>query len=152
MKGYTARLRVDISEDSKFASCYICVIKGEYGSHLEWPFRGTFIVSIKNHLESGKDYSRQLSSENGAQPSSNGETMFGERTFIQFSELLALDQPCLYLISLVSLVVLCILLTGTGRGLALQSTLDQVGFHVIAPCFLCSTLSRVVSRLGQVSK
>ena len=51
MKGYTARLRVDISEDSKFASCYICVIKGEYGSHLEWPFRGTFIVSIKNHLE-----------------------------------------------------------------------------------------------------
>ena len=98
--GYTARLRVDLNsaaEDSKFASCYICVTAGEYDIHLEWPFRGTFTVSILNHSESGNDYSRQLSSENGTQPSSNGETIFGEGNFIQFSELLALDRRSLYL-------------------------------------------------------
>ena len=83
--GYTARLRVDLSsaaEDSKFVSCYICVTAGEYDIHLEWPFRGTFTVSILNHSESGKDYSRQLSSENGTQPSKNNEIIFGERNFI----------------------------------------------------------------------
>ena len=98
--GYTARLRVDLNsaaEDSKFASCYICVTAGEYETHLELPFRGTFTVSILNHSESGKDYSRQLSSENGRQPSSNGETIFGERNFIELSELSALDKRSLYL-------------------------------------------------------
>ena len=98
--GYTARLRVDLNnaaEDSKFASCYICVTAGEYDIHLEWPFRGIFTVSILNHSESGNDYSRQISSENGTQPSSNGETIFGERNFIRFSELLALDRQSLYL-------------------------------------------------------
>ena len=98
--GYTARLRVDLSsaaEDSKFVSCYICVTAGEYDIHLEWPFRGTFTVSILNHSESGKDYSRQLSSENGTQPSKNNEIIFGERNFITVLELLALDRQSLYL-------------------------------------------------------
>ena len=98
--GYTARLRVDLSsaaEDSKFASCYICVTAGEYETHLEWPFSGNFTVSILNHSESGKDYSRQLSSENGTPPSKNNETIFGEKNFIKFLELLALDRQSLYL-------------------------------------------------------
>ena len=98
--GYAACLRVDLNsavEDSKFFSCYICVTAGEYDIHLEWPFRGTFTVSILNHLESGNDYSRQFSTENGTQSSSNCETIFGERNFVQFSELLAQERQSLYL-------------------------------------------------------
>ena len=101
MMGYTACLRVEFNgaddDDSKSVSCYICVTAGEYDTHLEWPFRGAFTVSILNHSESGQDYIRQLSSENETQPSSNGETIFGEKSFIQFSELLALDRRSLYL-------------------------------------------------------
>ena len=98
--GYTARLRIDLNgtdDDSKFASCYICVTAGEYDTHLEWPFRGTFTVSILNHWESGKDYTRQLSSENGTQLSKNNEMIFGEKDFIKFLELLALDKQSIYL-------------------------------------------------------
>ena len=100
MMGYTACLRVEFDgadEDNKFVSCYICVTTGKYIEYLEWPFRGTFTVSILNHSESGKYYIRQLSSENGTQPRSNGETIFGDKNFIQFSELLALDRRSLYL-------------------------------------------------------
>ena len=97
--GYTACLRVDINgtgADSKFVSCYICVTKGEHGAHLEWPFKGTFTVSILNHSKSGKDYSRQLSSENGAQPSKINEVIFGENDFVAFSTLLA-DKQSIFL-------------------------------------------------------
>ena len=100
MMGYTACLRVEFNgpdEDNKFVSCYICVTTGKYIEYLESPFRGTFTVSILNHSESGKDYIRQLSSENGTQPRSNGETILGNKSFIQFSELLALDRRSLYL-------------------------------------------------------
>ena len=100
MMGYTACLRVEFNgpdEDNKFVSCYICVTTGKYSEYLESPFKGTFTVSILNHSESGKDYIRQLSSENGTQPSSNGETIFGDKSFIQFSELIALDKKSLYL-------------------------------------------------------
>ena len=98
--GYTARLQVYINnetEDSKFVSCHICVTAGEYDTHLESPFRGTFTVSILNHSESGKDYIRQLSSEDETQVGKNDETILGEKNFIQFSELLALDRKSLYL-------------------------------------------------------
>ena len=97
MMGYTACLRVEFNgtdDDSKFVSCYICVTTGKYIEYLESPFRGTFSVSILNHSESGQDYIRQLSSENG---SSNGETIFGDKSFIQISELLALGRRSLYL-------------------------------------------------------
>ena len=97
--GYTACLRVDFNgtdDDSKFVSCYICVTAGEYDTHLEWPFRGTFTVSILNHSESGKDYIRQLSSQNRIL-NKNNEMIFGEENFIQNLELLALDRKSIYL-------------------------------------------------------
>ena len=97
--GYTAQLRVDFNgtdDDSKFVSCYICVTAGEYDTHLEWPFRGTFTVSILNHSESGKDYIRQFSSENRIL-NKNNEMIFGEENFIQNLEVLALDRKSIYL-------------------------------------------------------
>ena len=97
-KGYTAFLRVDFnSATTGFVSCYISVTAGKHGTDLEWPFSGIFTVSILNHSESGKDYTKEISSENEKLPSKNTENIFGERNFIQFSELLALDRQSLYL-------------------------------------------------------
>ena len=95
--GYTARLRVDINgtagAESKFVSCYICVMKEEC-PHLEWPFKGTFTVSILNHSESGKDYIRQFSSENGTTLlGKEKEIIFGKNDFVAFSTLLSNKQP-----------------------------------------------------------
>ena len=93
---YNARLRVDLNgaagADSKFASCYICFIGEECDTR---PFRGTFTVSILNHSENGKDYSRQLSSEKGAQ--SISKLIIGEKEFIEISDLLAQNKQSLYL-------------------------------------------------------
>ena len=99
--GYTARLRVDINgagEDSKFASCYICVTAGEYAPYLEWPFKGTFTVSILDQSkDGGKDYSKYLTSLSDSQPSKKNEVIIGEKEFMLFKKLLEyLKSNCLF--------------------------------------------------------
>ena len=96
--GYTARLRVTLgAEDSIFVSCYICLVKGEYDTHLGWPFKGTFTITLLNHSETGRDYSKQVVTDNAPQPTEAMETVIGYREFIPLAELMANTHDRKYL-------------------------------------------------------
>ena len=86
--GYTARLRVAVgTEDIKFVSCYICLVKGEYDTHLWWPFKGTFTITLLNHTVTGEHYSKQVVIDNGRQPTEAMETIIICQEFIPIEDL-----------------------------------------------------------------
>ena len=55
MGGYKMCLRVDANGDGDgkgtHVSVYTCLMRGEFDSHLKWPFRGTVTIQLVNQLE-----------------------------------------------------------------------------------------------------
>ena len=58
MGGYKMRLRVHANGanfgESTHVSVYTCLMRGEFDSHLKWPFRGTITIQLVNQLENKK--------------------------------------------------------------------------------------------------
>ena len=61
--GYKMCLNIDANGwstgEGTHVSVFICMMKGEFDSHLKWPFKGEITVELVNQKEGGKNYERK---------------------------------------------------------------------------------------------
>ena len=101
--GYKARLRVNLQGCGEgkgtHVSCFICLTPGEHDAHLDWPFRGSFTITLLNQQEKGLgDHSIQVTflaeAEASQRPTTNSNGGLGYNTFISQKKL---DEHTQYL-------------------------------------------------------
>ena len=87
-------------------SVYVCMMKGEFDSHLKWPFRGEITVELVNQKEGGQNYARNFNnidqSHEVFQRVTEGDrakTGWGYDVFISYSDLYKLEEDKEYLVN-----------------------------------------------------
>ena len=57
--GYKMCLQIEtVSSEGTHLGLYVCIMKGEFDSHLKWPFKGVITVELVNQKEGGVKYER----------------------------------------------------------------------------------------------
>ena len=108
--GYKMCLSVDANGDGTgkgtHVSVFTCLMRGEFDSHLKWPFRGTVTIQLVNQLEDKEhhtetyDYTDTTRRGCTARVTDGGRSLdvFGKHKFILHSELgLSVANNCKYL-------------------------------------------------------
>ena len=103
MGGYKMCLRVDANGNGTgkgtHVSVFTCLMRGEFDSHLKWPFRGTVTIQLVNQLED-KEHLTETTDGCAARVTDGGRSLhiWGKHKFILHTKLgLNVTNKCQYL-------------------------------------------------------